>query len=1308
MDNKVLSPAGNRALNTLAERFVDGAGVVGKETLNEIFQELGTGIHFESAMYNAGVEDRDYAGNLTVSTALAAVVAPMVTTSIYGLSIPAQGVEGSSNNPITGEFMKSPKVQELVLAGDSAGLNQYMSDLGFANDNIIFVDVMDTVDDANYVTVDEAKDVYEYYGVEPDGDDLLAISGQGNEDTAMLEAEAYWTARYGEDSFGTGRTTAQHYDIIQHLTDMIDGKVPLDSAFNQNGDMTLSLADVDQYMANMSQYERDQLANYDASNHQPTGIIEEMGGSIMTTEELQKLQTDIQTLLDRPNPPEPQEIVNLLLADPENKGLLAGVITAAIGVELEKKATQEAFANEIVAKLVADGTIETQSEEAIKGVLGDPDAVEAEGIYKIIQDLEAQIGLGDDDPASLTELINEKIGKAGTFVDGEYQNDGTGLLGDLTKQGVSRDVAIETLTGIVGSEGDGTDENPATGLYAIAKDVNVIEDIVTEMNDSYFAALSSLVNNVGRAADDPLNKSGVASGLYAAVAEAINVGTANQDLIEGLLGEYTTFADFKTALDGVLQTRIDETAALLGTPPVYDTDADGNIKRDETTGEPLFVEGGEPTGYHLDMYNAMQLQGEERDAAFGALEVRMNAAIANVESVSSIETARQIKEDILDVYFPAKPDDYAVGKGIAQQLLGTATEEDYNAVVASLSDGEKAALDSYNAWLATPKAITPMLENISNETNVGFESLNRRMDSLQTNVNDYVRDNVVSMIGQPEVTEEEATALNPQRDATGLYALIQEGDQDILDVLGELGTIEDGVLTGGKGILKDMQLLGMSNDDIKSFLDTNLGTPAEGDQGATGLYAAVGANTEALNTLTTAVNNITIPEVDLSGIEGQITDLDSKIGELPTLVEGTTDQYEGGSGLRLDLFNQGLSIADINAMLGTVDDANSVVGRLEAIKNTADAAATAADLETLDTEVGALTTTIGDADSGLVKTVNDLSAGVITKDNFGQALVDAGVPTTEALTQAIEGIQFPEVDLSGLATTEQLTEATQDLVTDTELATAIEGIDLPETDLSGLATTEDVTQAIEGIDFPEVDLSGVATTEQAQEIQTSVDQVATLLGKPANLVTEADITAVAALVADFEIDSENVAQGDMLRYDVSGVDGTPDGKIDDYDQQVLQAGFGGDYTGFDPDAQFNQATGMFLQQQQNQQTITDMEQEAIEREAEFQNQIELQRTQFQQDLDEREEEEKRDEFMKAFTAPGRTRTTTTPDDPADIKYFYDIAGDDIFANQQQDKFYGAASPFGDNFMNEILTPPRRKAKGGLIDETDEILKILGE
>jgi len=244
--------------------------------------------------------------------------------------------------------------------------------------------------------------------------------------------------------------------------------------------------------------------------------------------------------------------------------------------------------------------------------------------------------------------------------------------------------------------------------------------------------------------------------------------------------------------------------------------------------------------------------------------------------------------------------------------------------------------------------------------------------------------------------------------------------------------------------------------------------------------------------------------------------------------------------------------------------------------------------------------------------------------------------------------------------------------------------------------------------------SGLATAEQVEGVQDTVNQIADFMGIPANEVTQQDMDAFATVIADFEMDAESVAQQDMLRYDVNA-----DGVIDTTDQGILEAGLEGDYSRFAPDAQFNQATGMFLERQQDQNRIAELEQERINQEAEFEAQrqadIEAQiqrdaqlRTDFQEDLDERKEAKEREEFMEAFTAPGRTSTTTTPKDPADIRYFYDIAGDDIFANQQQGEFYGAASPFGDNFMNEILTPPRRKAKGGLIDETDEILKILGE
>ena len=51
----------------------------------------------------------------------------------------------------------------------------------------------------------------------------------------------------------------------------------------------------------------------------------------------------------------------------------------------------------------------------------------------------------------------------------------------------------------------------------------------------------------------------------------------------------------------------------------------------------------------------------------------------------------------------------------------------------------------------------------------------------------------------------------------------------------------------------------------------------------------------------------------------------------------------------------------------------------------------------------------------------------------------------------------------------------------------------------------------------------------------------------------------------------------------------------------------------------------------------------------------------------------------------------------------------IFANPTQQDFYGQASPFGENFLDDIILPRRAAAKGGIIeDDTDKILKIIGD
>ena len=1237
LDKKVLSGGGNEALNELGEKLFTGVDITTKETINEIIQETVSAGYTELALYNAGVEDRDVTGNLALTASIAGLAAAGTTASIYGLGVTntdpsgrGTGGGGNATNPLTNAILATPQAQVAIESGDPAQLELFLTSTGFTLDTPLTNNIMNIVDDGNYVSTTEARETFDYLGVDPSSEDLFALAGKkaDDSDALIIEGEAYWVDTYGAENLGTGRTAAQHYDIIQHLDNMILGIVPLDSSFNMDGDAAITQGDIDYYIQEyLPNSEKLKYNEYVAKialgeiTHENTGIVEEQGGSLMTSAELEQLQSDIKTLKERDPGLSSEEVATIIANDP-NINALPGQIDAAVALEFSKEANQLAFANQVAAKLVEDGTIKTESKAAVKEVFGDPEGIttEEKGFFGIIEDIQDKLDLGEGE-GTISKFISDQIGTAGTFDDdGKYNNDGTGLLGDLTAQGIDQGLAISEIKNLLGSEGDGTEDNPPTGLYALAAGLADAQTTLDTISGQYDASLANISSNVGTKyvpettvmEDDGTGKmveriipAQPATGLYAAVAEAVNIATtegadaAAAAATEAILGDYVSLSAFQTAYETTSTEMVNDIKESFGTPPVFQTNDDGTVKRDET-GKPLFavemqdhddddstekveVVTGAPTGFLGEMYNIMQMEGTERDLAMSALETKIDSALTQVESVSSAATATAIKNDVLDVYFPPKPTDYSLGRNIAEQLDyinslmttgqydaaydkegedSTITQADYDAVVASLSDEEKTALDGYNSWLSTPNAITPMMENFTKETGNNFNILNRRIDAV-----------------------------------------------------------------------------------------------------------------------TTAVGNIVIPEVDLSGIEGQITDLDNKIGELPTYNE-ETKEYEGGSGLRLDLFNQGLTIEEINATFGSVDESDSILGRLAAIKTTADAAATAADLTALDTEVGALTTTIGNAESGLVKTVNDLSEGAITKDNFGQALIDEGVLTTTNIGQAL-------ID-AGVATGADVTEA-------------IEGIQFPETDLSGLATTEDVTEAVEGIEFPETDLTGLATTEQAEGIQTSVDQIATLLGKPPNLVTEADVTAVAALVADFEIDSENVAQADMLRYDVNA-----DGIIDTTDQNIIQAGFEGDYTGFAPDAQFNQATGMFLQQQQDQETIADMEQAAIEREAEFLTQMDLQRTQFQQDLDEREEEEKREEFMKAFAAPGRTRTTATPDDPADIKYFYDIAGDDIFANQQQDKFYGAASPFGDNFMNEILTPPRRKAKGGLIDETDEILKILGE
>jgi hypothetical protein len=887
LDNAILNASTKKAVKEVAQR-VEGLGdTLTKETVTEVIQGGFTQGATEVFLYNAGVTDRDVAGNIAGSATLEGLVGGTTAGIITGLSTPTDtGTGFDGGDPFASLLFSNPDIKGAVEAGDATQVQALLGERNLT-DTPLYVEVMNTVDDANYVTPTEVRQAFGYLGVQPTGDEVVALTNKEGITDATLEAEAeaYWAETYGEELLGTGRTTAQHYDIIQHMTDMINGVVPLDSSFNMNGDTTLDQADIDTYIAKLPLREQNLYNQYDPTDHEPTGIIEDLGGSLMNIADMDKLKQDIQTILDRGESVTAQEVVDMLLLDPTNKALLKGQIEAAVGNEFAKLDNQNAFAAQVINKLVEEKTIETKSKDAIKELFGDPNGntVEEQGVFGIIEGLKNMLDLGESDATTLAGYITDKIGTAVELdEDGKIKaGTGSGLLGTLTRNGVLRDVAIAELATVLGSAGDGTEGNPATGIYAIANDAadtkaavdrieadyGTLDTEYTALKSLYDTAITNMQTNLGSPgiADDPatdVDEYRSPTGLYALVGKAIAAGDGAKSAVTALLGEYVDFAAFEDALELTMKGKVDEVVTAFGTPPVYETEDDGTIKRN-AAGEPIIKDAA--TGYHLDMYNAMQLQGVEQDLAFTALNGKINAALTQVEQVSSAATADTIKTNILNEYFPAKPEDYEVGRAIATELdyvqsliasgqfdanydrvgdTNVITQEDYNDLLSNATPEQITALENYNTWSSNTTAISPMLEAITRETGTNFAIIDRRIDSVASNVNDYIRNNVISSIGKPADTL-------AGTGATGIYKAIEDGDTSILDVLGTLGTLEDGVLTGGSGILRDMQLLGMDTTAINDYLINTLGKPADGGTPASGIFAAVDANQTTLNDIET-------------------------------------------------------------------------------------------------------------------------------------------------------------------------------------------------------------------------------------------------------------------------------------------------------------------------------------------------------------------------------------------------------------------------------------------------------------------------
>ena len=225
------------------------------------------------------------------------------------------------------------------------------------------------------------------------------------------------------------------------------------------------------------------------------------------------------------------------------------------------------------------------------------------------------------------------------------------------------------------------------------------------------------------------------------------------------------------------------------------------------------------------------------------------------------------------------------------------------------------------------------------------------------------------------------------------------------------------------------------------------------------------------------------------------------------------------------------------------------------------------------------------------------------------------------------------------------------------------------------------------------DKLGMDTDALAQNIagvETDIDAISNIIGKPATEVTDVDVDFVADIIAqqgalaDPSLFTPTTAQ---LAYDVTG-----DGVIDINDQNLLSDRLQGQDqdTAFAPESKFQPATGIFAALD----TQTQQQQQAQQQLQEQMQQQQQQQQQMQQQTQRQVQASNEREFQNMLIADANRMTKVDTPDPKPIKYLYDISGESIFATPEQEKFY--RSPW------EMTA-----SAGGVVDSNAALLKLIG-
>ena len=336
-------------------------------------------------------------------------------------------------------------------------------------------------------------------------------------------------------------------------------------------------------------------------------------------------------------------------------------------------------------------------------------------------------------------------------------------------------------------------------------------------------------------------------------------------------------------------------------------------------------------------------------------------------------------------------------------------------------------------------------------------------------------------------------------------------------------------------------------------------------------------------------------------------------------------------------------------------------------------------------------------DEALAKAIDDVSGELgTTKDSL---LAEIGT-TEETLRNEFEsGIADVKTDIADVKT--ELGDVEASILAEVEKNEAA-GMDRDE----ALSTAIDDVSGELGKTKDEL-LAEIGTTEETlrnefesgiADVSDEVQIVADFVGKPAQEVTDADITFVAKIIAEQEVladPSSFVPTDQQLQYDVNN-----DGVIDINDQNMLEQSFGGQEVTlqgdmFNPTGLYKQNADIAAQQQAD--ALTQFE---LEQELEQQQQLDIQ-TQINtnQKFNMFDQEARR---IAEVSAAQPTQATTQQMGLANIGPAYNF--NSVFRNEAQDQFY--STPFGGYSAGAFGV---NKAKGGKIEnDTDRLIRLIGE